>query len=197
MTILAVLTLLFASFGAVAWPFLSERSGDSDRRPRVPPARDNLISQRDAAYQALKELEFEYNLGNLSDSDYDDLRNRYRALAAGILQRLDDETGVAEPETDPPLPDPAAARIRQRIEDNIAASGPQPDHLLSIFAELAGSRQSACPSCGGSIAAEDAYCWRCGSRVGRRCEECAEPLLDEDRFCAGCGRSLEAPERAT
>lgn len=160
MTLVAVLTIMLVSFGAIAWPFLAPRLR-VDARPKGRQPTDDLVSQRDAAYQALKELEFEHNLGNLSDADYHDLRDRYRTQAATILQKLDAETSRPAPEPEP--------------VDRVSAEEPDP----------------ACPVCNQAVEDEDAYCWQCGNRLDNRCEECGELLLAEDRFCGGCGRSLE------
>src|SRR3990172_1942287 len=101
MTLVAIFTVMALSFGAIAWPFLTRRvNGDPAPKPVTP--LDDLVSQRDTTYQALKELEFEYNLGNLSDADYADLRERYRTQAAGVLQKLDTATADVGPEEAPP-----------------------------------------------------------------------------------------------
>jgi len=159
MTLVAIFAVMALSFGAIAWPFLGRRvSGDAARKPVRP--WDDLVSQRDTTYQALKELEFEYNLGNLSDADYADLRERYRTQAAGVLQKLDTATADIGPEDPPP-------------------------------AVLAGSPGKGCPSCRAAIAEGDAYCARCGERLGAHCRDCGQPVAEEDRFCPACGRSLE------
>src|SRR3989304_353015 len=101
MAMVAIFAGMALSFGAIAWPFLGRRvSGDAAREPARP--WDDLVSQRDTTYQALKELEFEYNLGNLSDADYADLRERYRTQAAGLLQKLDTATEHIDLEDAPP-----------------------------------------------------------------------------------------------
>ena len=50
-----------------------------------------LIERREAALAGLAELDFDRNLGNLSEADYEHLRTQYRAQAIGILQDLDKE----------------------------------------------------------------------------------------------------------
>lgn len=159
MTLVAIFAVMALSFGAIAWPFLGRRVGGDDAREPARPW-DDLVSQRDTTYQALKELEFEYNLGNLSDADYADLRERYRTQAAGILQRLDAATEDSGPEEAPP-------------------------------AVLAGSPETTCPSCREASVEGDAYCARCGERLGAHCRDCGRPVLEEDRFCPACGRRLE------
>src|SRR3989337_3052046 len=159
MTLVAIFTVMALSFGAIAWPFLGRRiSGDAGPKPARPG--EDLVSQRDTTYQALKELEFEYNRGNLSDADYADLRERYRTQAAGVLQKLDTATEHIDLEDPPP-------------------------------AVLAGSPGKGCPSCRAAIAEGDAYCARCGERLGAHCRDCGQPVAEEDRFCPACGRSLE------
>ena len=159
MTLVAIFVVMALSFGAIAWPFLGRRvNGDATRKPIVP--WDELVSQRDTTYQALKELEFEYSLGNLSDADYADLRERYRTQAAGILQRLDAATEHIDSEDAPP-------------------------------AALAGSPGTACPSCREASVEGDAYCARCGERLGAHCRDCGQPVLEDDRFRPACGRGLE------
>lgn len=159
MTLVAIFAVMALSFGAIAWPFLVRRvSGDGTPRPARP--WDDLVSQRDTTYQALQELEFEYNLGNLSDADYADLRERYRTQAARILRKLDAATEDVDCEDPPP-------------------------------AVLAGSPGMACPSCREATVEGDAYCARCGERLGAHCRDCGEPVLEEDGFCPACGRRLE------
>jgi len=159
MTLVAIFAVMVLSFGAIAWPFLGRRvSGDAAPKPARP--WDDLVSQRDTTYQALKELEFEYNLGNLSDADYADLRERYRTQAAGVLQKLDTATEHIDLEDAPP-------------------------------AVPAGSPGTTCPSCRETSVAGDAYCARCGERLGAHCRDCGQPVLEEDKFCPACGRPLE------
>src|SRR3990172_9536451 len=89
MIFLAALLLSAAVFGLVGYPLLHPGRRQSVERPIDGHRREALLSQRDAAYAAIKELEFEHQLGNLSEQDFEDLRDRYRDRAAGVLQQLD------------------------------------------------------------------------------------------------------------
>src|SRR3972149_6376620 len=88
MTYLVVLLVMMAAFTVVAWPLMSS-ARDARREHGGASPWNDLIGRRDAAYRALKELEFEYQLGNLSEPDYRGLRERYRSEAAATLQELD------------------------------------------------------------------------------------------------------------
>src|SRR3972149_1140202 len=145
MTLVAIFAVMVLSFGAIAWPFLGRRvNGNAARKPVRP--WDDLVSQRDTTYQALKELEFEYNLGNLSDADYADLRERYRTQAAGVLQKLDAATADIGPEEAPPA---------------VVAGAPG----LACPARPGARRGARCRDCGEPVLEEDRFCPACGQRL--------------------------------
>jgi hypothetical protein len=158
MTYVVILVLMLAAFSIVLWPLLSsvnrlrpETGGNS--------ALDEMVSRRDSAYRALKELEFEYQLGNLSDSDYHDLRERYRAKAAVILQELEEAMaatgdgqaadGAADP--DGSLPCPSCRKPTERSDE----------YCWSCGATLEGR----CPSCARAVSRSDDFCAYCGTRL--------------------------------
>ena len=155
MTLIAVLALMMASFGTVAWPFLGPRMRRDERAKGLQPW-DDLMSQRDTAYQALKELEFEYNLGNLSDADYNDLRDRYRSQAATILQKLDTEIDISRPEDlptsiAPQTPLGGCASCGETIESG------------DTYCWRCGQRlDRRCQDCGEPLLEADRFCAGCG-----------------------------------
>jgi len=81
-----VLTLLTCAF--VIYPFLQKRPRPieqvEDDRLR------ELHSQRDITYSMLKELEFDYHSGVLTDEDYRELESKYKSKAISILQSIDE-----------------------------------------------------------------------------------------------------------
>nr|NIN67603.1 hypothetical protein [Anaerolineae bacterium]NIO70584.1 hypothetical protein [Anaerolineae bacterium] len=48
-----------------------------------------LEARREALYAALKDLEFDHEMGKLSAEDYAALRERYTVQAVAVLQQLD------------------------------------------------------------------------------------------------------------
>lgn len=75
-----VVTLLMA-------PFLWGRH--TDALEVVPTGLSDLVARKEAAYSALKELEFDYRTRKLSPEDYEDLRTIYRLEAAEVLKAMD------------------------------------------------------------------------------------------------------------
>ena len=160
MTYIAILAMMLLAFAVVGWPLISP-SRATRRRSDADSPLDDLVSKRDAAYGAIKELEFEYQLGNMSDSDYETLREKYRADAAATLQKLD-------------------AAVKESPAEAAAATG--------AAAPAAGL---PCPSCGAPAEARDRFCAGCGGQLGRRCARCVGVIQPGDRFCAGCGAPVE------
>lgn len=165
MTYLAILVVMLVAFTVVGWPLITS-SGGARRESGVAPW-DDLIGQRDAAYRSIKELDFEHELGNLSESDYRRLRQRYRNEAAATLRRLDAaESGGGKV----PANGPAAST------KTTSSDSPQPERL--------------CPSCFKPVEAADRHCWSCGAPLGRRCPNCAVPVEPRYQFCPDCGSHL-------
>lgn len=48
-----------------------------------------LEERRDAVYENLRDLNFEYKAGKLSDADYENLRNSLESEAGAILAEID------------------------------------------------------------------------------------------------------------
>jgi hypothetical protein len=76
-------------------------------RPLVSPEGDRtvMVGQRTRAglereklltLRTIKELEFDRAMGKLSDADWDEMSNKLRARAAGLMRQLDAATGYRE-----------------------------------------------------------------------------------------------------
>ena len=55
----------------------------------------DLLAQKEAAFSALKELEFDYRTRKLSPEDYEELRAIYRVEAAEALKAMDQGTTLS------------------------------------------------------------------------------------------------------
>ena len=58
---------------------------------------DRLLDRKTVVYGNLRDLEFEYKMGRLSESDFQQLGAAYKKEAAGILQRLDNLSASENP----------------------------------------------------------------------------------------------------
>ena len=96
----------------------------------------HLDERKAAIYENLRDLQFEYRLGKLSDEDYQNTKRDLQKELAGVLAEVDwiklalGVNGAAPP----PVPAPKAAK---------------PDPLV-------------CPSCGAKFEKELKFCGECG-----------------------------------
>lgn len=49
----------------------------------------DLLEQKDNIYKAIKEIEFDFEMGKLSEDDFHELRQQYKEQAVSLLKRLD------------------------------------------------------------------------------------------------------------
>ncbi|MFQ5541758.1 MAG: cytochrome c-type biogenesis protein CcmH, partial [Candidatus Binatia bacterium] len=70
--------------------------------PELEGPRTHLLHEQAMRYTELQELEFDYQAGRISESDYRDLLPRYEAQAATALKELDSSPARAVTEAQPP-----------------------------------------------------------------------------------------------
>ena len=152
-----------------------------------------MIARRDALYAALKDAEFDRETGKLTDEDYQVVRTRTMAEAAGVLRRLDRLTPEAEAAFDAEI-EQAVARMRGDAAQPVA-----PDLAAAVEAEIASlikhaappaGLKLACPDCGQPYQAGDVFCAACGASLSATCPQCGAFHHPGDAFCTRCGAAL-------
>ncbi len=86
--------IFVAIFAGVAWLLLRPLLGGqvvamAREREERRHLRD-LLSAKEAAYTALREIEFDHMMSKLSDADFQTLRSQYRAQAIRLLKEIDE-----------------------------------------------------------------------------------------------------------
>lgn len=141
MSIFFAILLTVAAFGYIAYPLIR-----GPRRAAAVTAAagdehvDGLLTRRDTTYSMLKELEFDYHSGLLTEEDYRDLEGRYRGKAISILRDID-QVGSAG--------DDAGDEIERQV------------------AELRRVKQRFCSQCGVAVRPADRFCANCGANLQR------------------------------
>lgn len=150
--VIAIATFIgLASLLFIWYPFV-RKSQERGFRP-VGEKEQNLLElegHRDATYAVIKELEFDYQMGKLSQEDYQNLRGKYEQTALGILAKIDSlkyhrplvrsrPEGAGCPECDSPL----------KPGDKFC---PQCGFKLPLF----------CANCGVALSQEFRFCPSCG-----------------------------------
>ena len=137
MTVLVAVVLAVLTFVFITSPFFKQRlySGDTVEDEKL----QELHSKRDTTYSMLKELEFDFQSGILTEEDYRDLETRYKRKAISILRDVDDlEKGT---------------NVEDEIEKQVR--------------ELRRSKGRFCPQCGVRYQEGDRFCSRCGASLNQ------------------------------
>lgn len=148
------------------------------------------FEQKQAVLRALKDLEFERSMGKISEEDYLELRDRYRARARAVLQTIDreiePERGSAEKLVaaylkkqgiEPAPAQPATSLQATQPEDPEPKPEPQalkaeaPAQILEPTSKPASGSDSGdrashrCPACSTRNDADATFCKKCGQRI--------------------------------
>lgn len=144
-----------------------------------------LEAQRDAAYAALADLDFDHGLGKLNEDDYQTVRARLLAQAVAALRGLDAAADIESQVEALVRSRRAALQTNGRALNAQRSSTTHPSDSNAPVARY-------CVGCGAALSPDDRFCAKCGTPVAARCPQCGAAVQAEDRFCVGCGASLIA-----
>lgn len=154
--ILAVI-IVVGVLAFIAYPLFNT---PSEERTENPAGLDGLLSQRDAAYDAIRDLDFDFQMGKLSESDYATMRERYKGRAAVALEQIDASSRASGALAEEQI---AALRAAKR-------AAPVPDDAIEREIAQRRARKATavdldCPNCGTPYKAGDAFCAKCGTSL--------------------------------
>ena len=173
MTIFVALVLTVLTFIAVVLPFFRQKP-----RPLYAvndEESQDLLFKRDTTYAMLKELEFDYKSGVLTEADYCDLEDRYKRKGISILKDIDSlpgATGIdaAIEKRVKRLRQQSPLNISDEIEDRIAGlrqikSGNVSDEIEDNIRSMRHSKGRFCSQCGTSHQPDVRFCAHCGAKL--------------------------------
>jgi len=144
-TISVIASLL--AIGYVVWPLLYPQWSVtlSEDHPMT-----ELLARKDGLLLAIKELEFDYHTGKLTETDFDRLNQRLRHQAMTILRRIEQSA-------------PHTTALDAVIEDEILQLRQKPQRAKEVTDEVAEDR--FCTQCGTQARQGDNFCAKCGEQV--------------------------------
>ncbi len=175
MTILFLAALAAGVVLFILFPVFA-RYGEVSRLPTAGAReRKSLGEQKERLYDAIKDVDFEYRAGKLSDADYQSVRSDLVSQAAVVISRLDELAEPAEPVVPAQAPHKEAS-AESPTKDVTATEGP------------------TCPSCQQVNPPGAKFCLQCGAQIAApaNCPECGIELPKEARFCTSCGVTIPA-----
>lgn len=178
MLIILAIAISVAALLIVAYPIIVKARAAQPTVASALEEIDELLARRDAVFQALRDLNFDHQVGKVTDADFAVFEANLKEAAADALAAIDQwEAGVDQAMN---------AALDREIESRRAA-------LLED-----GRR---CPRCNRPALAEDKFCAGCGAPLPapavqpapasqQFCRKCGRPAEPADRFCGGCGAAL-------
>jgi len=158
-TLLLALLLSFAALFWVVLPLLT-------KQPPLLQVEDDrltdLLARKDSALRAIKELEFDHQVGKISEEDYQRFNQRLSRQAIGLIQQLEKIT-------------PESAALEEELEAEIAKhrqaqapardlKTPSPVAVRPPVVAASGTTRF-CTQCGTRLDANFKFCGNCGTPV--------------------------------
>lgn len=169
------LALIFSTLALVyvLWPLLKSGPApvmvENDRL-------SDLLARKDATLAAIKELEFDYHVGKLSDDDYQRYDQRLRRQAVALIQQIEQiapESSTVDKELE--------QEIARRRKATPTQSPTQKVSDTAIEAEIARRRKTPALTTASVMQATT------GVAPLRFCTNCGNRLESQHKFCGVCG----------
>lgn len=158
-TLLLALLLSLAALAYVVLPLLA-------KQPPLLPVEDDrltdLLARKDSAVRAIKELEFDHQVGKISEEDYQRFNQRLSRQAITLIQQLEKIT-------------PESAALDEQLESEIAqrrqahpSAKPQKvtTPTLPVHTPIVATAATRfCTECGAKLDANFKFCASCGAPV--------------------------------
>jgi len=141
--------LVRAALALTKEPAAVENERASGRRKK------ELEREKAALLKALKELEFDHEMGKVSDADYRDIGGQYRARATRVMRQLDLDSSVVD------YRELVERDVKARVKDKSTA-------MESPGAKAAAKSKPSRPKCTKCSTENDAdaeFCKRCGQAL--------------------------------
>ncbi len=199
MLIQVILALSVVAF--IGYPLLrAAQTGEAEAQPLSEELED-LLSKKESTYSALKELEFDFKMGKLSEKDYVEIDARYRDDALEILGAIE------EAEKGSPSDGSGAPRRTKKARPQVESRPPTIARPKPAKATTIGKTAATvtCADCGRENPPGSRFCASCGVDLEEAsanadaggsdelvCDECGRDVAADHRFCAGCGAEVEA-----
>jgi len=176
--LLVKILLAVAVVAFVGYPLLREQMAGEEEL-ELPEEDEELYRRKETTYSALKELEFDYKTGKLSEQDFHELDARFKSSALEILEAID--------ELEHPTPKTKAARLAETGQ-----AGEDSNHRAS-----AGLPADTCGSCGNVNPSGARFCAVCGDplAVAPSSPKSVRKPADSAALCASCGARLDVGHR--
>ena len=169
--IVLIAIIVTASVGYIAIPII--KSDDSGEIPVVLDLESiSLEEEKEESYNAIKEAEFDYETGKLSDKDYGLIKEKYSEKAIKAMQKLEEREKQSSKTEEPTVP--TVPTVKDKSKKTVAA----------------------CAHCGAALPSDVKFCQSCGQKAKTQaqanfCPKCGKKHKKGDKFCQSCGQRIK------
>ncbi|MDP2917146.1 MAG: zinc ribbon domain-containing protein [Dehalococcoidia bacterium] len=169
--------LALLTFAFIAYPFYRKRLRHAEYQEDGQLV--ELLSKRDTSYSMLKELEFDYKSGILTEKDYKELESRYKRKAINILKDMDSAQDGQK------IGDEIEEQVNKLRHNNVGKGSKVSDEIEEEVDRLRGEKAvnkqlddqieeqvqelrekpRYCRKCGVKVREDDVFCSRCGAKL--------------------------------
>jgi len=146
-----IIVLIIIASAYIITPLLKSYRFNGSLTPQADEVLGELNLKKESAYAAIRELEFDLNMGKLSKEDYENLRDKYTHDAIDYLKSIDELEKNKSREIDPSEKD-----LEEKIEREISTL------RSSGFAQAA---DVFCTQCGQRASFADRFCSQCSAKL--------------------------------
>ena len=125
------------------------RAKDIPRPEPVSPTR-HLEDRKAVIYENLRDLQFEYRVGKLSDADYQQTKLTLQKELAGVMAEID--------RVSPPTQAKSSVKVASSRQSEAKQSEAKPSEVTPVA--------SICPHCGAKFPKPMKFCGECGKATG-------------------------------
>ncbi|TET52989.1 MAG: zinc ribbon domain-containing protein [Actinobacteria bacterium] len=171
MLIFGIIVLVAVTLTIVVTPFFL-KVRDDEEGANLNFTLAELEQEKETAYLGIKEADFEYKVGKLSEEDLKLLIDSYRAKAVDTMKKIEEHKagGAKEKEAAGKMYCPScktevkeSARFCPGCGTSLSRS--KPIKSKSLKPEMKAKKANICPSCGTKYKKDDKFCGSCGKTI--------------------------------
>ncbi|MBI4465027.1 MAG: zinc ribbon domain-containing protein [Acidobacteria bacterium] len=167
---MVVIICALLAVGAIGFTLIV-RERDIPPAPVENPELKHLENRRQVLYENLKDLQFEFHQGKLSEADYQSLKGGFLNDLASVMAAIEVETEKSAKKT---AGSHRAKRPMDVFSEAQRKAHPEEETAGAAVAEAVASEQPAsgdhhgallCSACGAENAAQNRFCGQCGGAL--------------------------------
>jgi len=186
LTIGLAAVISMAALWYVVWPLLNPAPAplmvEDDRLTE-------LMAQKDTVLKGIKDLEFDYQVGKMTEEDFNRFNQRLRRQAVGLIQQIEQlAPAISDLDEQVEMLINRKHKVKREQATNGHAKETAPASLEDQMEAMVSRQRTVQVTQGAPAPVASA-----ASEAAGFCTECGFPLAAQHKFCASCGSPVAVP----